>query len=110
MSQLLSQMHHNKTVILPRITLNLLASTPTITVEQKKIIQKLLDRASKKEMKTNKPCMKVPIRIWELKNFFLILKLVLLFSVKKTSDSKQPSVKPVVVCLPMIYYIYHVIL
>lgn len=71
MSLRLSELHHSKIILLDRIALNTLASmlTPK-TDEQAKLVVKVLDRTLSKEKKTNKPCMKVPIRVWELKKLF----------------------------------------
>ena len=70
MSRKLSELHHNKIVLLDRAELNTLTSMLTITDEQAKLVQKVLDRILSKEVKENNPCMDVPIRVWELKNLF----------------------------------------
>jgi len=71
MSLRLSELHHSKIVLLDRIALNTLASmlTPK-TDEQAKLVDKVFRRTVSQEVKSNKPCMKVPIRVWELKKLF----------------------------------------
>ena len=71
MSLRLSELHHSKIVLLDRISLNMFASmlTPK-TDEQIKLMDKVLERATNKEVKANKPCMNLPIRVWELKKLF----------------------------------------
>ena len=70
MSLKLSELHHNKIVFLPRIEFNLLVAFGTKTDGQAKILDRVLQRVASKELKEVKPCMNVPIRVWELKTLF----------------------------------------
>ena len=70
MSRKLSELHHNKIVLLDRVELNVLDSMLTMTDEQAMLAQKVLERAVSDEVKKNNPCMNVPIRVWELKKLF----------------------------------------
>ena len=70
MSRKLSELHHNKIVLLDRVELNVLASMLTMTDEQAMLAQKVLKRVVSDEVKKNNPCMDVPIRVWELKKLF----------------------------------------
>ena len=70
MSRKLSELHHNKIVLLDRVELNILTSMLTKTDEQAKLAKKVLERVVSEEVKKNNPCMDVPVRVWELKKLF----------------------------------------
>jgi len=68
--QKLSDLDYNEIVLLDRVELNLLESELTKIDERTKLARKIITRTLVAESKSNKPCMTVPVRVWELKILF----------------------------------------
>ena len=63
-------MHHNKKIWISRISLNLLLSCLNTNETIRKLAEEIIKRALEIENKTNKPCMDVPVRVYEVRKLF----------------------------------------
>lgn len=66
----MNKLHHNKIVFLDRIKLNILFATMKADDSRYDTASKVLKRALDIERKKNAPCMKVPVRVYELRKLF----------------------------------------
>lgn len=66
----LSTIHHNKKIWICRIALNLLLSHLNTDDSIRELAGEIIKRALEIEKKTNKPCMQVPVRVYEVKKLF----------------------------------------
>ena len=71
----LDKLNHNEVVFLDRVELNNLAVNLSKRDERKKLVEKVLTRTELAEKRNNKPCMNVPVRVWELKIIYPDFKL-----------------------------------
>ena len=66
----LSTMHGNKKIWMDRISLNLLLTNLNSDDSIKELADEVLKQALEIEKKTNTPCMKVPVRVHQVRKLF----------------------------------------